>query len=113
MLLPDETLLEGRWRSESGRVEADGTAQRIAQLVRNHLDRLATSQDGWSALFKDREDGRLWELTYPNSGMHGGGPPRLEHVSRRAAESRYELLPEATAPDKNEAGEQDARGNRR
>jgi hypothetical protein len=93
ILPPDVTLLEGHWNSSSGRIEADENTRRIDELVRGHFVRLATSADGWSSLFLDREDGRFWELTYPNSGMHGGGPPRLENVSRETAESRYELLP--------------------
>jgi hypothetical protein len=69
-------------------------ALRIAQLVDQHLRELARSADGWSALYQDPRDNRLWELTYPQSEMHGGGSPRLAVVSPWDAAVRY---PDRTA----------------
>jgi len=72
----------------------DAMAHRIARLVDQHLRELARSPDGWSALYQDPRDNRLWELTYPQSELHGGGAPRLAVVSPADADSRY---PDRTA----------------
>lgn len=89
---PGETLIEGGWLSSGGKVVADPAAQRIEGLVRGHLRQIAVIADGWAVLFKDPADGRLWELTYPQSEMHGGGPPRLENISLTAARLRYNVV---------------------
>jgi len=44
---------------------------------------------GWSRLYLDPVDGRYWELIYPQSEIHGGGPPRLAHISADAAKIKY------------------------
>lgn len=89
MLEPTETELVGRWVTDAGRVKADPTCERIERLVARHLERLAASDDGWSTLFRDPADARLWERTYPQSHMHGGGPPRLSCLSNEEAHRRY------------------------
>lgn len=111
ILHPDETLLEGRWCADGGKIEADSTALRIGHLVRDHLDRLAASADGWSILYRDRIDGRLWELTYPQSEMHGGGPPRLETIDPKVARVRFNFPAESTSRE-NSVGEQGVAPNR-
>ncbi|MDT7526243.1 Imm27 family immunity protein [Pseudidiomarina sp. GXY010] len=45
--------------------------------------------DGWTNLFKDPNDNRLWELTYSSSDSHGGGAPVLSLVSLDEARSKY------------------------
>ncbi|MCP5251672.1 MAG: hypothetical protein H6939_08145 [Burkholderiales bacterium] len=32
-----------------------------------------------------------WELTYPKSHMHGGGPPTLQRISKDEVYYRYSL----------------------
>ena len=71
------------------------TQSRIQQLVSQHLQRLGTADGGWSFLFRDPKDGRYWELTYPRSEMHGGGPARLTEVTQETAQERYDI----TAPN--------------
>jgi len=68
---------------------ADDVARRITRLVESHLLELATSPSGWETLFRDPADGRLWELTWPQSTLPGGGPPRLTHVTAEAARLKY------------------------
>jgi hypothetical protein len=46
---------------------------------------------GWEVLYREARDGRLWEPTYPWSGMHGGGPPRLHLPSPEEAHTEYHL----------------------
>jgi hypothetical protein len=75
MLLPDETEL------------AD--TPRILQLIRDELVKIATDISGWRVLYRDPKDSRLWELSYPQSEMHGGGPPKLTCISSQVAETVF------------------------
>jgi immunity protein 27 of polymorphic toxin system len=88
-----ETELIGAWTSTVDGVVRDKTSERIDDLTRNLLVRVAESPDGWSTLFRDPQDGRYWEMTYPESSQHGGGPPRLASIDTEDAESRYGLSP--------------------
>jgi hypothetical protein len=89
-LEPSESDLIGHWVvSQSGNVEGDDTTRRIRWLVSRELTRLATDASGWDVLFRDPRDGRLWELTYPESERHGGGPPRLTVVAPEEAITKY------------------------
>jgi hypothetical protein len=74
---PTETQLTGKWLSRDGRGVADETCVRIKGLVRSHLRQLGRDASGWDVLYRDPDDGRLWELSYPQSELHGGGPPQL------------------------------------
>ncbi|HEX6772188.1 MAG TPA: Imm27 family immunity protein [Acidobacteriaceae bacterium] len=80
-ILPEETELNGKWRWANGKMVSDDVSQRIQQLIKNRLELVTTSKDGWTKLYKDPLDGRLWELSYPHGEMHGGGPPRLRVVA--------------------------------
>jgi len=62
---------------------------RIDTLVREHLVRVAAIPDGWDVLFRDPADGRFWELTYPSSESHAGGPPRLAVIAGPDAAQKY------------------------
>jgi hypothetical protein len=62
---------------------------RIHELVRSHLSKLGCDASGWETLYVDPVDGRLWELTYPQSGLHGGGPPELRCLTRDEARRKY------------------------
>ena len=92
-LKPEETELIGKWETVNGGVRGDGTCERIEWLKTNHLQEVAISKQwgGWETLFKDPDDGRYWEQTYPQSEVQGGGPPRLTHLSVEEAQSKYEL----------------------
>jgi len=90
-LRQDETQLVGNWKSEGGVVSADAIALRIQQLCTKFLVKIAEdpASSGWITLFRDPADGRLWERTYPQSDMHGGGPPSLICISEAEALARY------------------------
>lgn len=88
---PEETLLKGSWVSKNGRTVEDDVSERIRWLVRSALRRRASDPSGWDTLYEDPRDGRLWELLYPHSEMHGGGPPSLQVVTREAARSKYKF----------------------
>ena len=89
MIDSQESALIGQWIPDGSRVVADATCRRIESLVASHLVKVAHSADGWSALFRDPADGRLWEHTYPQSDLHGGGPPCLICVSLAQARANY------------------------
>ncbi|MGH0004188.1 Imm27 family immunity protein [Pseudovibrio ascidiaceicola] len=85
-----EEKLIGAWVYESGQVIANATCDRIHFLTNNTLSNVATSNDGWSTLYEDPCDGRLWELTYNDSSSHGAGPPVLKTLTQDEATSQYE-----------------------
>jgi len=85
-LLPDEQEISGLTADGKWNLDAQS---RIQQLISQHLQRLADTDGGWSVLYRDPQDGRYWELTYPHSYMHGGGPSRLAVISRSAAAEKY------------------------
>lgn len=94
-LLPTETHLVGKWLLKNGLVVADDVCVRIEELTRTHLRRLGSDASGWDALFMDPVDGRLWELIYPESGLHGGGAPELRHLSIHQSKEKYrDIVPE-------------------
>ena len=89
MLSPTETVLVGGWAVDGSSAVKDVVCKRIEALVASDLVELARSQDGWSTLYRDPSDGRLWELSYPESQMHGGGPPTLRYVKESDLRGRY------------------------
>ena len=88
-LTPRDTDLVGQWQMKKDAIVADPTCGRIEWLIANHLVQLAADPSGWGELYRDPDDGRLWELTWPQSEMHGGGPPRLTCMTIAAARSKY------------------------
>jgi Immunity protein 27 len=88
-LAPDEDDLRGSWVEVGAQVQADPVCDRVQWLVTSRLQRVATDPSGWNTLYRDPRDGRLWELTYQRSEMHGGGPPTLTVVTKDEARRRY------------------------
>jgi hypothetical protein len=70
---------------------ADATCRRIEQLIAQHLIELGCDSSGWDVLYRDPQDARLWELTYPQGHLHGGGPPRLTWLAATQAREKYGL----------------------
>ena len=89
VLSANEAELIGSWVIKSGRVIKDDVTKRIEWLMSHSLRRLANDSSGWDTLFQDPSDRRLWELIYPQSGMHGGGPPLLRVVTPATARDKY------------------------
>ena len=88
---PEETELIGRWESTGGTIQADASAARIKELTDAHLTKVAVTHSGWGTLYRDPSDLRFWELTYPHSEMHGGGPPMLRYLSPEEAHTKYDF----------------------
>jgi len=88
-LSPEENNLTGAWLVEGARITGDAVCRGIRILVEEHLRLIGNADGGWSRLYLDLADERYWELTYTQSEMHGGGPPRLVHISADAAKIKY------------------------
>lgn len=86
---PNETLIYGGWKLVEGRMLADDSLLRIRTLVETELERVESTSGGWDTLFRDRSDGRLWELFYPHGEMHGGGPESLRFIDTVQAAHKY------------------------
>ena len=90
---PNESDLRGQWVLVDGKMVKDEVSKRIETLIVNYLNRVKADESGWRTLFRDPSDGRYWELTYPQSEMHAGGPPRLSVIEDSLAVERYSLEP--------------------
>jgi hypothetical protein len=90
-LTSEETELVGKWVGGTGQLRGDTTCERIQWLTSSHLRKVAVSKQwgAWEILFRDPDDGRYWEQTYPQSELHGGGPPALKCVSQEQASAKY------------------------
>ena len=86
---PEETEIVATWVVVQGRVEGDAATLRIDRLIADYFVRLGRADGGWSTLYRDPTDGRFWEHSYPQSEMHGGGPPRLQVMPPAAAAAKY------------------------
>lgn len=85
----DTTVLEGQWVMRKGEPIADAVCKQINTLTDTFFIKLGHDSSGWLTLYRNPENGSLWELDYPQSEMHGGGPPRLKLISSEEARSKY------------------------
>jgi hypothetical protein len=94
---PHETLIEGKWQIIEGRSVADASALRIRALIDTELEKIGSTSGGWESLYRDRRDGRFWELFYPQGEMHGGGPESLRFIDAAEAAHKYgvDVMPPA------------------
>jgi hypothetical protein len=67
------------WELHDGRMRAVGDARLIDDLLKNEL--VEVRKDNWAVLYRHKETGEYWDLTYPQGELHGGGPRRLRVVS--------------------------------
>jgi hypothetical protein len=89
----DEKELVGQWLFDGKAVQPDAVAERIEHLTNRVLQKIATSRayGAWETLFRDPADGRLWERTYPQGELQGGGPPKLAEISETDAHAKYDF----------------------
>jgi hypothetical protein len=90
---PKEDLLVGRWVETATGVVGDEACTRIASLIQHSFEVVAEhpEEGGWRTLYRDPRDGQLWERTYPQSHMHGGGPPSLSRIAAERAKAEFKL----------------------
>ena len=94
-LHPDEKILRGQWIFENNHYVADEVSTRITTLTASFLERLGSDTSGWDILYRDPNDGRFWELIYPESQLQGGGPPMLRYLTRDEARDKYNGIVDA------------------
>lgn len=86
------TSIDGGWVFQNGLVVENDNSKLISNLVSSYLIKVGRDESGWESLYMDPLDERLWELTYPESGQHGGGAPRLDCVSNELENRKYGYL---------------------
>ena len=86
-LLPSEKSLRGSWIETKTGVEGDETCKRIHWLTENVLEFVKSGN--WEGLYLDPNDGRHWLLYYPQSELHGGGPPSMRVISKNEVHERF------------------------
>ena len=94
MINADESEIRGSWLESSGRVVKDANTERIEILTRDYLREVKRDTSGWKVLYIDPKDSRYWELSYPDSGLSGGGPPLLQHLNREDVREKYGEVPD-------------------
>ena len=62
------------WAVSGSKVVAEGDAQIISDWLANDLDKVRVNSSGWMVLYRHRDTGQYWELSYPQVEIHGGGP---------------------------------------
>jgi hypothetical protein len=90
-LKPNEIELQGSWEFVGNSMKADNISERIENLVSSYLIEISEDESGWNKLYQDPEDKRYWELSYPESEMHGGGAPLLKSLSLNEAKKKYRV----------------------
>jgi hypothetical protein len=87
----NEVKIKGGWKSIGKQVLPDENCVRIDWLKSKYFHKIAVDPSGWDTLFRDPEDGRYWELTYPESELHGGGASQLTVISFQVAKVKYNI----------------------
>ena len=90
-LKPNEIELRGGRELEGNSVKADNISERIESLISSYLVEINEDESGWSKLYQDPEDKRYWELSYPESEIHGGGAPLLRNLSLQEVKKKYQI----------------------
>ncbi len=90
---PTETDIVGGWVFDGRSNHPDEACRRIERLTTAVLQKVTNGRasGAWKTLFRDPRDGRLWERTYPQGELPGGGPPRLTNISEVEARRKYEF----------------------
>ncbi len=87
----DEKELAGNWITDGDEIISDVTTERIEWIIANQFMQIAVSKEygAWETLFRDRKSEKYWERTYPQSHLHGGGPPMLRRIPKAEAMAKY------------------------
>jgi Immunity protein 27 len=80
--------LRETWESKDGRVVGAGDSAIIKEWLATKLIKIKIDRKygAWRVLYRHCETGEFWELTYPHSGWHGGGPRLLRRLNIGAPE---------------------------
>lgn len=72
-------VIIGKWIYKNGEIRSDKNCQVIQSMIDNELHEIGSSEDGWTKTYESKE-GVIWELTFPESHLQGGGPPKLTRL---------------------------------
>ena len=86
---PEETIITGKWIEQDNRILGDSNCKRVRELIDKYLIKVADI--GWEKLYRDPKDGRLWEESYPQGELQGGGPPQLKYLTEEEARKKYQF----------------------
>ncbi|MEQ8523176.1 Imm27 family immunity protein [Gracilimonas sp.] len=86
---PEESKISGGWIETEDGFSKDETYNRIEYLTENYLEKLAVDKSGWEILYRAPNDGRFWVKWFPQSEMHGGGPPELKVIEANEAKKKF------------------------
>jgi len=78
--MPSSTELNDIFAIEGGNVVIRGDAGIIDDMLQNKLEKVRSDERGWTTVCRHRDTNELWELSYPQSDLHGGGPRRLRMI---------------------------------
>jgi len=84
-----ENKIVGKWILKDGKIIGDKNNQLIEQMIENELVEISRKDGGWTVLYKSSIDNNYWELTFPQSELHGGGPKTLERLSFEDISTKY------------------------
>jgi Immunity protein 27 len=56
------------------------TGKAASEFAAAHLEEVDIDATAWTIDYRDRRDGSLWLMDYPQGELHGGGSPRLRRV---------------------------------
>jgi hypothetical protein len=73
-------ILRETWLGDGAQVRAAGDHAEIERLLSTELKKIGEADDGWRLLFQRASDETFWELSYPQSGLQGGGPRLLKQL---------------------------------
>lgn len=88
-LQPNETEIIGGWNTGGYHVTADNNLIRIRWLIEHSLEKIAVGN--WTVLYRDKIDGRFWQMYHPHGELQGGGPESLRLISEHDAATEYGL----------------------
>lgn len=84
-LKTEETELVGMWLDLGMKVTGDAVYDRVEWLTATRLEKLAENRAELAELYRDPQDGRLWEKILP----FVDGPPTLRCITKADAALRF------------------------
>lgn len=84
-LKAEENELVGMWLDLGVKVTGDAVTDRVEWLTAERLEKLAENGAELAELYRDPQDGRLWEKILP----FADGPPTLRCIPLSTATARF------------------------
>ncbi|GEM_PF-1103287 len=61
------------------------------KFARKHFVQIVVDDVNWKILHRDPSTGEYWKEFFPDSEMHGGGPPVFERISEEDARREFKF----------------------